>query len=369
MGLKIEYDKKVTRKERRDIQDFNKGTADDWNEVKTVVNASEDRITAIEAAPPGSGDMVLALTQTVTGKKTFNHAKFALRNIANTFNGLFSNTNTADRTYTLQDADGTIAFLSDISAGSGDMILADAQTVTGAKTFNDTTLLLRNVANTNSSRFTNTNASARVYTLQDASGTIAFTSDITPGVTDHTLLTNIGTNTHVQLDSHLATSTIHFTEASIDHTAISNIGTNSHTVIDTHIANITTNPHAVEWVDLSDKDRVPQAPTTVAAATGAVQLDMVKSVQDITLTGNVTAITFTNEPAVGDRVSALLNVYQNATGGYTMAWTGSGVFGADGEVAADFEPLATALAHTQYWLNWNGNEWIIRIVKVSITAL
>jgi len=71
--------------------------------------------------------------------------------------------------------------------GSGDMILASAQTVTGAKTFNDLKLLLRNVANTFSSRFTNTNTAARVYTLPDKDGTVAMTSDITG--------TNSGTNT------------------------------------------------------------------------------------------------------------------------------------------------------------------------------
>lgn len=60
------------------------------------------------------------------------------------------------------------------------------------------------------------------------------------GVSDHTLLTNIGTSTHPQLDtertasiSHRADSTIHFTEGSIDHTAISNIGTNTHAQLDT----------------------------------------------------------------------------------------------------------------------------------------
>jgi hypothetical protein len=62
--------------------------------------------------------------------------------------------------------------------GSGDMILANAQTNSGAKTFLDATLLMRNVANTFSSRFTNANTGARVYTLKDADGTIAFTSDI-----------------------------------------------------------------------------------------------------------------------------------------------------------------------------------------------
>lgn len=72
-------------------------------------------------------------------------------------------------------------------AGSGDMILASAQTNSGAKTFLDATMLLRNVANTFSSYFTNTNTAARTYTLPDKDGTVAMTSDITG--------TNSGTNT------------------------------------------------------------------------------------------------------------------------------------------------------------------------------
>jgi hypothetical protein len=67
------------------------------------------------------------------------------------------------------------------------MVLASAQTNSGAKTFLDSTLLLRNVANTFSSQFTNTNTAARTYTLPDAAGTIALTSNITG--------TNSGTNT------------------------------------------------------------------------------------------------------------------------------------------------------------------------------
>ena len=56
------------------------------------------------------------------------------------------------------------------------------------------------------------------------------------GTIAHTDLTSIGTNTHVQIDTHIASSNIHFTEAAIDHTAITNIGSNSHAAIDTHIA-------------------------------------------------------------------------------------------------------------------------------------
>ena len=45
-------------------------------------------------------------------------------------------------------------------------------------------------------------------------------------------------------NSHTGDSSIHYTEASIDHTAISNIGTNSHSDIDNHISS-TGNPHSV----------------------------------------------------------------------------------------------------------------------------
>lgn len=64
------------------------------------------------------------------------------------------------------------------------------------------------------------------------------------GVTDHTLLSNIGTNTHSQIDTHIADTSIHYVQTAIDHTAILNRGTNTHAQIDTHIAN-TSNPHSV----------------------------------------------------------------------------------------------------------------------------
>ena len=46
--------------------------------------------------------------------------------------------------------------------------------------------------------------------------------------TDHTQLTNIGTNTHAQIDSHIADITKHFTVASIDHGSIAGLGDNDH---------------------------------------------------------------------------------------------------------------------------------------------
>jgi hypothetical protein len=229
----------------------------------------------------GAGDMVLASAQTNSGIKTFLDTTMKLRNVANTFDGYFVNTNTANRIYTLQDRAGTLIDSNDlamtagktlsiiktmsftaaddtgvytlptgtktlvatdvatlsslttigtitsgglgtgaviagvtmtlgsdasydvyyrgatgvltrlangttgqvlgattgaapswISAGAGDMVLASVQTVTGAKTFDNTKLLLRNVGNTFNGSFVNTNTADRIYTLQDRAGTI-----------------------------------------------------------------------------------------------------------------------------------------------------------------------------------------------------
>ena len=64
----------------------------------------------------GGGDMVLASSQTVSGLKTFLSGMFGLRNVANTFTSFFANSNTAARTYTLQNRDGTLLDNIDLSA-------------------------------------------------------------------------------------------------------------------------------------------------------------------------------------------------------------------------------------------------------------
>lgn len=83
--------------------------------------------------------------------------------------------------------------------------------------------------------------------LRDNAGTLEFSDDggatweavgtgSGGGVTDHTLLSNIGSLTHQQLDSHVSDATKHFTQAEIDHQNLLSRGTNTHAQIDSHIA-------------------------------------------------------------------------------------------------------------------------------------
>jgi hypothetical protein len=68
------------------------------------------------------------------------------------------------------------------------------------------------------------------------------------GVSDHTLLTNIGVNTHAQLDTHVADAGIHGGGV-VDHTLLTNIGVNSHAQLDTHVAS--TALHVTDHVNLA----------------------------------------------------------------------------------------------------------------------
>jgi hypothetical protein len=70
----------------------------------------------------------LSANNTWTGIQTFLATKLGLRNVADTFTSFFTNTNTASRTYTLPNRDMTV----------GDMTTDTTQNVTSIKTFNST---------------------------------------------------------------------------------------------------------------------------------------------------------------------------------------------------------------------------------------
>ena len=95
------------------------------------------------------------------------------------------------------------------------------------------------------SRWFDTTADREYICLDNSTGaavwkdTTVISSDI-----DHLQIQNTGTNTHAQIDSHIADTSIHYLQTAIDHTNLQNIGTNSHADIDAHIA-ATNNPHNV----------------------------------------------------------------------------------------------------------------------------
>jgi len=136
------------------------------------------------ATPAGSGDMVLANAQTNSGIKTFLDTTFLLRNVANTFNGSFVNTNTANRIYTLKDAAGTIAFTSDITG-----------TNSGTNTGDQTITLTGGVTGSGTGSFATTIATPGTLTVSSTNSTItahthAITSSSTPGAAASLLSTD-----------------------------------------------------------------------------------------------------------------------------------------------------------------------------------
>lgn len=134
-------------------------------------------------------------SQFVKGDGTLDSSTYLTGNQSITLSGDVTGTGTTAITTTIASGAVDIAMLSATGtpssstylrgdntwaaiAGGGDMVLASAQTNSGIKTFLDTTMKLRNVANTFDGYFVNTNTADRIYTLPDATGTIMLTSAI-----------------------------------------------------------------------------------------------------------------------------------------------------------------------------------------------
>ena len=383
----------------------------------------------------GAGDMILANAQTNTGIKTFLDTTMKLRNVANTFDGFFVNTNTADRIYTLPDfagtviltagaqsitgqktftapilgtpasgtltnCDGTAASLTagnvttnanmtgdvtsvgnaqtyaldsivnaDInstaaivetkysvavgasgtvltsngvgaaptyqSGGAGDMILASAQTNSGIKTFLDTTMKLRNVANTFDGFFVNTNTADRIYTLPDAAGTVVITglanqltnTELTAGA--FAKITGVGTIASGTWEGTAIASA--FLDADTMHLSIAQTVNGAKTFLDTNmlLRNV-ANTFNGSFVNTNTADRIYTLPDSA----GTVVLEALgQTLTNKTIDGDDNTIVDINETQMNVSVGAATTVLTSngvgvapsyaapAGGEFTAAWT------------------------------------------------
>jgi len=189
--------------------------------------------------------------------------------------------------------------------GSGDMVLANAQTNTGVKTFLDATLGLRNVANSITSFFTNAATVARTWTFPNKDGTVAMTSDITG--------TNSGTNTGDNATnsqySGLVTNATHTGEVT---------GSGALTIA----SNAVTNAKMATMVTKTYKGNTAAgtaAPTDVSVATLKTDLGLNNVDNTSNATERAAAATLTNKTFTDAKMVGALNAQTGTT--YTLALT------------------------------------------------
>lgn len=156
-----------------------------------------------------------------TGNALYTN-QLRLQSSANSFDGIVDiATLTATRTYTFQDASGTIAFLSDITgAGNLSSVLAAGNTTGGTNismTSGDT--IDFNVGSGGSLNSAST-AAARTWNLPDASGTIALTSDIPTSV-----LSVTGTANRIAITGTAQNPIVNIATTYVGQTSITTLGT------------------------------------------------------------------------------------------------------------------------------------------------
>lgn len=203
-----------------------------------------------------------------------------------------------NNTTTFLRGDGTFATP---TGGAGDMVLATVQTNSALKTFLNATLGIRNVANTITSLFLTTATVARTWTLKDADGTLAFTSDIT-GV-------NSGTNTGDQTAIPNATLATMLTKTYKGNTTV---GTATPT--DVPIATLKTDLALVKSdVGLGSVDNTSDSAKPVSTATQSA-LDLKAPINNAAFTGTFAAPAGTVTLAMQANMATASVVYRKTVG-------------------------------------------------------
>jgi len=112
----------------------------------------------------------------------------------------------------------------------------------------------------------------------------------------HTNIQDIGTNTHAQIDTHIATTGTHFEVTSISHNVILDRGVNSHGAIDSHLMSI-GNPHMV----------------TLAQVGGASETGFTGHTGDTTIHFTEGSISHTNIQDIGTNTHAQIDTHIAST--------------------------------------------------------
>lgn len=203
------------------------------------------------------------------------------------------------------------------STAAGDMVLASAQTNSWVKTFLDLTIGLRNVLNTFTSFFTNSNTASRTYTLPNVSWTVALTSDIT-GTNSWT---NTGDETTGRINALYGTTNA-ITVGSVE------LGHATDTTLSRSAAGVLAIEGVVVPTISSTSTLTNKTLTTPAIASikGTVQTDtdwatitFDKNVSDyhrVVLGGNRTLAL--SNMAAGDKI--VIDLVQDGTGTRTVTW-------------------------------------------------
>lgn len=109
---------------------------------------------------------------------------------------------------------------------------------------------------------------------------------------NHFSLNNIGTYTHVQIDSHIDDTSIHFTEASIDHNSITNTHNLTTDIDHDQLTNFVANEH-LDWtqsVGTIHADNYTDTNTTYLGGTNLTLAGITFNVDDAFLKNDATDI-------------------------------------------------------------------------------
>lgn len=164
-------------------------TVDDITSVD--VNTIGSAINGASSATPNDTDLVMSVESSVAKKNTWTQVKAFLKTY-------FDTVYTTTSAVATQITTALSGYLTSATASSTYQTLANKDASGGYAGLTLFKINFKNVANTFTSFFTNSNTASRTYTFKDADGTIAFTSDI-PSITPAALTKVDDTNVTLTL--------------------------------------------------------------------------------------------------------------------------------------------------------------------------